>query len=196
MENNKKNIIPDTEKEKEFNKVYRRYSALILNIAYQYLKDSQLAEEVMQEVMFRYYVHMNDSNLVYLKSWLSTIAKNLCINILKKRKYEVITGEIELVSNYRDTVLTEALDPEEQYLETERQRVISGLCEDIFRKLKETNEKEYCAIEALYREEKAKKDIAKDMDMTEGAFYTMLCRAKAKVRKKYVGQYEGIKELW
>lgn len=195
MNNEKKNVIPDSDSVKEFDEVYRKHSTLILNIAHQYLKDEHLAEEVMQEVLFRYYVHMNDKDIVYKKSWLITIAKNLCINILKKRKFELSSHEIELISDYNDIFSTEKLNAENIYLESERQKAIAEICDDIFDELKESNIKEYRAMHEVYRNERPQKEVAKEMGMTEGSFYTMLCRTKGKIRKKYAKRYAEVNKV-
>ena len=195
MDNEKMNIIPDPDSGEDFETIYNKYSLLVLNVAYQYLKDEHLAEEVMQEVMFRYYQHQHDEALVYKKAWMITIAKNLCINILKKRQYEICSDEIEVISGYCDKTKMEELNAENIYLQSERQEILEGICDDMLNSIKRKNLKEYRALHEVYYNGKREKAVAIEMGMTEGSFYTMLCRTKAKIRDRYKERYTKAGEL-
>ena len=53
-----------------WNKIYDDYAKVILNIAADILKDEYLAQYVVQEVMYKYYVYLRENDVEFEKSWL------------------------------------------------------------------------------------------------------------------------------
>ncbi len=67
--------------------IYREMEKAVFLVAYSYLKDKYLAEDVRQEVFVK--VAQNISGYrkgTNAKAWILTIAKNLSLNLLKKRR--------------------------------------------------------------------------------------------------------------
>ena len=66
--------------------LYDRYGALVFSVAFGIVKDRDLAEEVTQDVFFRVWNHADlyDRKQARFKSWLTRIARNRAIDILRK----------------------------------------------------------------------------------------------------------------
>lgn len=58
-----------------WNKIYDDYAKVILNIAADILKDEHLAQDVVQEVMYKYYVYLRENDVEFEKSWLIKVTK-------------------------------------------------------------------------------------------------------------------------
>ena len=72
--------------EKAFDIVYDTYYKLIYFIAYDILKDQYAAEDIMQETFIKLMENIEDYNHKgSFKQYLTTIARNLSLNELKKR---------------------------------------------------------------------------------------------------------------
>ncbi len=69
--------------------VYKEHFATVYRIAYGVLRNSELTEDVCQEVFIKY-AHHHDrlSQTDYVKHWLMRVAKNLAINVSKRRERE------------------------------------------------------------------------------------------------------------
>ena len=68
-----------------FSKFYDRFSSAVYNIAYSILRNENDAEDVLQEVFLKIWngAKNYDSNLGKPKSWVSTLARNKSIDILR-----------------------------------------------------------------------------------------------------------------
>jgi len=73
----------------------------LLNIAYGYLKDAQLAEDIVSEtfatLIEKIHTIKNDKNLA---GFLRTITINKSLNLIRKRKREFFTEEGELLNEH------------------------------------------------------------------------------------------------
>ena len=69
-----------------------RYKDKLINFIYHYLKDSESAEDVVQETMIKLYQKKQYyKEIAKFSTWLYTIAKNLANTELRKRKNRKIT---------------------------------------------------------------------------------------------------------
>jgi len=69
-----------------------RYKDKLINFIYHYLKDSESAEDVVQETMIKLYQKKHYyKEIAKFSTWLYTIAKNLANTELRKRKNRKIT---------------------------------------------------------------------------------------------------------
>ena len=82
-----------------FEKIYNSTCKLVYSICLSYMKDRFLAEDMMQETYLKVYssIHQYQNN-TSPNSWIVTIAKNLCINELKKRK-RYVNIDMEMLDN-------------------------------------------------------------------------------------------------
>lgn len=85
---------------REFRKLVERYHRPVFCFACNLLADSHEAEDITQEVFLAAFDHLSSFNpkRASLQTWLFTIARNRCVNHLK-RKRPIVDGEV--VANLR-----------------------------------------------------------------------------------------------
>lgn len=92
-----------------FEKIYALHFYKVRYFAYNYLKDDELATDVAQEVFVKIWESPNQPD--YTKDvvpYLITIAKNICMNILKRRKIKQKYDDFSL-NNIMETINSESL---------------------------------------------------------------------------------------
>ncbi len=68
--------------------LYKAYAREIYLYLYSLCKDSHLAEDLMQESFCKAILALSPEH-TNMRAWLYTVARNLCLNELKKRSREV-----------------------------------------------------------------------------------------------------------
>lgn len=85
--------------------LYNLYCQAMLNVAYRYVKDRFVAEDVMQDAFIKAFKNIKSyKNEVAFGAWLKRIVINQSIDELKKRKLELVSinEEIYQVENDED----------------------------------------------------------------------------------------------
>ena len=78
--------------ENAYIELVNRYKDKLINFIYNYLGDKESSEDVVQEVMIKLYQKKHYyKEIAKFSTWLFTIAKNLAITELRKRKQRKIT---------------------------------------------------------------------------------------------------------
>ncbi|MBL0332251.1 MAG: RNA polymerase sigma factor [Chlorobiota bacterium] len=105
-----------------FQVIYEKYKARIFHFCLRTLNDREAAKDVLQEVFIRVF----KKNESYKKGtsfpgWLHSIARNLCLNVIRDRKITVEFDEFNFGYNALDTseqdvLLSEILNKEIQRL--------------------------------------------------------------------------------
>ncbi len=99
--------------ENGFNYIYNMYASLVYYISFDILKSKEDAEDIVNETFLKMYASRasirNEKSLKYL---LTTISKNLSINLLNK-KIKMRPLEVEIPSN--DLVVDEFADFKNKY---------------------------------------------------------------------------------
>lgn len=179
--------------EKDFDEFYSTYATLVMNVAMIYLKDEYYAEDIMQEVMFKVYTIPKDKKIESGYAWIAKITRNMCLNFLKKMKFECASDEVMLMLDMMETEEAILLDAEKIYFQEQYEDEITELCEDVFEELtRKKYEKWYEAVRAIYQGGETGKETAKRLNMTENAFYAMLARLRSRMKKLYGARYEDI----
>lgn len=71
----------------EFEDIFYTYSDALYRIAYSYVKDEQAAEEVVQDVFFKFYhTHVQFEGKSHLKTYLTRMVINRCYDYLRSWK--------------------------------------------------------------------------------------------------------------
>lgn len=146
-------------------KVIDQYSDTIFRVSFQYVRNTQDAEDVMQEVFLSLLEHLSRANFQsdeHLKAWLIRVAINKSINLLKsnarRKKREI--GEQVFENRHLDS----------QYDELEAMLFkLSALDREI--------------IYLRYYEGYSAKEIAAFLDKTEKAIFKRLSRARNKLKE-------------
>jgi len=147
-----------------FEKIYNSTCKLVYSICLSYMKDKFLAEDMMQETYLKVYssIHQYQNN-TSPNSWIVTIAKNLCINELKKRK-RYVNIDMEMMDDLTD----------------EQSNQDTPLLDIAFKILKE---KELTIVLLHIIDQRKLVDIAKLLNTSEGTIRWRYNNALNKIRK-------------
>ena len=184
----------------EIKEIYDEYKQLILKVAYYYLKDTELANDIAQETFLLFIQDAEKrkslDEYTNIKAWLTITARNVSYNYLKKMKREVHISEEsdKTLEMYLDDKVQED-SAEKRYINEMRFKKHVTLQECVMAGLLEKNERWYEAIMLTYDRDITQVKAAEIMGMSTQAFYTMLHRAKYWIRKKYGVEYEELDEI-
>ncbi len=89
-----------------FEALYQRYHEMVFNFAARYLRDTDLACDVTQHVFFRLYASMPFPFLnTTLKPWLLRVARNRCLDELRKKR-DIYFSQLESTDSQDDDALS------------------------------------------------------------------------------------------
>lgn len=87
--------MPNGHKENAFRSLYDRHSTPLFRFIYRFTLNNQSAEEIIHDIFIQLlsgkFILDTDSNL---KGWLYTIARNKCLNHLKKNAHEIADDSV------------------------------------------------------------------------------------------------------
>lgn len=88
-----------------FSEVYRRYSGMIHAYCACMINDRSQIEDIFQEVLIRFYQKVADTDAkINTKGFLFTIARNLCLNYIRDKKFTVPIEKFEIqLDTYQPT---------------------------------------------------------------------------------------------
>ena len=162
-----------------FDDLMRKYYPRILNFAYRFSGSRQLAEDLTQDVFMKVY----RSAARYrprskFQTWLYTIAKNTCLNELRRKRAQVLslnegprTDGSELSKELPDP----AADPATEFLQKETEAQVRAAINDLSAKQK-------IAVILRRYEGFTYAEIASTLDVTEKAVKSLLSRAKVNLK--------------
>jgi len=166
------------DEEMALTELVQRYQNEVFRFCFHYLRDIEMAKDAVQEVFLRIYIAREryDSEKKF-KPWMLCIARNLCLNELKRQKlihFETFDGYVENQNyddkNYNEGVETsKILSPFEEFIVKEKQKV---LWEELNNLPEEARE----IVVLRYFERLHAKEIAEILGSTEGAIRTRLHR--------------------
>jgi RNA polymerase sigma-70 factor (ECF subfamily) len=84
---------------KDFEEIFKKYSGFIFQYAYKFLKDKNLAEDVVSETFikfFRFYSAIKDKAIL---KWLIITAKNVMIDILRAKEKSLSLEDFKIPDN-------------------------------------------------------------------------------------------------
>ncbi|MDD6728238.1 MAG: sigma-70 family RNA polymerase sigma factor [Eubacteriales bacterium] len=149
-----------------FDELYNKYASIIFKTAYNYLLNKEDAEDILQEVFFKYFTHnkhFKDGN--HEKAWLLRVTANLCKNALRsKSRHNLQLNETIKIGDYS--------------FENESDSHI-----DLLKTMYELTENQRVAIYLFYYEQIPIKEIAKIMNSNENTVKSHLLRAKDNMKK-------------
>jgi len=83
-ENQLVSAYKDSGDQKYIGELYKRYNRLVFGSCLKYLKDNGLAEDAVNDIFVQITKKLKTHNVEYFKSWLYTVTRNHCIEILRK----------------------------------------------------------------------------------------------------------------
>lgn len=173
-----------------FNQLHQRYRGRILNYAYRMLGSYEIAEEITQETFMRVYSNLDSCRIENVGGWVYTIARNLSLNELRRRKHEPAISlnapisdddSRELIDSIPDTSPSSQQEARRKELEGRIEKAIASLPPKYREVLI------LCGIQGLSYKEAA--DILKCSLQSVGV---RLYRARKLMRKLYFGN-KGVK---
>ena len=165
-----------------------RYQNDIFRFCLHYLREVERSRDLAQETFIRVYVaRARFDGKRKFRPWVLCIARNLCLNDLKRKKTVVMESLEEYASTARsDTgeVFQSAADSPDQHMMTaERHELLDRALATL-----DAESREIVVLRFFQRMQA--RDIAEIVDSTEGAVRTRLHR----ILKTLRGKYEFMKE--
>ncbi|WP_058305917.1 RNA polymerase sigma factor [Gracilibacillus massiliensis] len=163
--------------EEEFRLVYDMFYSRVYRDVYFITKDTHLAQDALQETFVKAYKHMHNlEDKGRMGAWLSTIATRTAIDILRKRKgsNEFLTDDITVQERH-----AQVKDPDVSFLVESK-----FVKEEIIEVLHEMKVEYREVLLLRYIHELSIKEIAVNLDLTEGTVKTRLHRARNAMKQK------------
>ena len=161
-----------------------RYQNDIFRFCLHYLKNVEVAKEMSQETFLRVYSARSRFEVSRkFKPWILCIARNLCLNEIKRRKTVHMETLEEYASSARgesgEVLQTPSDGPYEQLLTKERHRALLEMLETLPDDAREI-------VVLRYFEKLSAREIADTVGSTEGAVRTRLHRILKQLRNSFV----------
>jgi RNA polymerase sigma factor (sigma-70 family) len=77
--------------------LFKRYAPLVMGLCLKYLKDSQVAEDLMMEIFEKLTERLLKHELRNFKSWLFSLSRNECLMVLRKSKLDTTSLDNSLI---------------------------------------------------------------------------------------------------
>lgn len=152
-----------------FEELVRRYQQAVADLAWRFLGDASEARDIAQETFIRFYQAAERYRPERpLKAYLLRIAKNLCLDRLRKKK-PTLADDLD--------VETRDVGPLDALINAERSRQVLGAVQSL-----PTSQR--MAILLQHFEGLSYKETAEVMETTVSAVESLLVRAKKNLRKK------------
>lgn len=167
-----------------------RYQSDIFRFSLHYVKDVERAKELAQETFIRVFVARGrfDPKRKF-RPWVLCIARNLCLNDIKRKKTVAMESLEEFASSARDEsgeVLRSASDgPDEQLMSLERRELVHAALASLDDEAREI-------VMLRFFEKMPAKEIAVVVGSTEGAVRTRLHRILRSLRDKYIDKQQDL----
>lgn len=163
----------------EISFIYQEYGTIILRMCYIYLGTRELAEDALQETFLRvcrsYSEYRNESSM---KTWLTRIAINVCLNMLKANKNSKETSMYDSDNNLIEFPGAEsAVDVE---LKLSLSEYINGLPLDLRQ-----------VVIMFYYMEYNTREISELLDMKRSKVEFYLKKARKLLSKKIKGGFQN-----
>ena len=157
--------------------VYAHQDA-VYNLCYRMLGNSVEAEDAAQEAFLRAYMNLQryDPSRSF-KTWVMSIASNYCIDVIRKRRMQLLSLDEPLPSGDAMALSNNEESPELQALRSEMSDEIQSLLDEL--------QPDYRAAVVLrYWYEYSYAEIADALDTTESAIKSRLFRARQMLAEK------------
>ena len=167
-----------------FDDLMRKYYARILNFAYRLIGNRQLAEDISQDVFMKVY----KSAARYqprskFQTWLYTIAKNTCLNEMRRHRGQVVSLDEPLdteAGELQKEVPDPDADPAAAYLQKEQEKQVRAAIDEL-------PENQKMAVILSRYENFSYAEIAATLEVTDKAVKSLLSRAKVNLKHKLAG---------
>jgi RNA polymerase sigma-70 factor (ECF subfamily) len=156
-----------------FAELFKRYAPLVMGLCLKYLKDSQVAEDLMMEIFEKLTEKLLKHEVRNFKSWLFSLSRNECLMVLRKSKLD-----------------TTSLDNSLLYQEDTSDRAYAGKIETEFKlealdkAMDVLGEDQHKAIRLFYFDFKSYDEIAKLMETPINKVKSLIQNGKRNLKIK------------
>ncbi len=159
-----------------FSNIIKEYQQPIYNFCYRKLRDKDEADDATQEIFIRAYVKLDTYDDEHkFSTWLFSIASHYCIDILRRRRFQVILWDDLYLWNCFPNQDTP--QPEQTLLAAETLQEIQALLS--------TLPPDYCTVVNLkYWQAQSYQEIAQTLNTTVSAVKSRLFRARKMIAVK------------
>jgi len=168
-----------------FETLMKKYYSRILNFIYRFVANKEIAEDLTQEVFLRVFRfgHRYKPKSKF-QTWLYTIAKNICLNELRKNKDFVASLDEPVTAGNEDQQL-QIDDPrrcaaDEELIRNEKAMVIRQA-------INELPENQRLAVILRRYDDFSYVEIAETLGVSDKAVKSLLSRAKVNLRGRLAG---------
>lgn len=152
--------------------IYRRFYTPLLYFILKYVKQQEVAEEILGDVFINLWRHRGDfQTMDHLRAFLYVAAKNASLNNLRSNKYRL---------SFEPLIQSEDLwnkDPD-----TFTQMIQIELIQAIFEEVERLPQKQKQVFNLTYFEDKTAEEIAKQLNISVASVYTNRSRALSTLR--------------
>jgi RNA polymerase sigma-70 factor, ECF subfamily len=168
----------------DFDTLVYAHGRFVLNIAYSVLRNSEDAEDVVQETFFRAFRSGSLEKIEHMRAWLGRIAWRLALNRVRSR-----SGSQQRVQSdeWLRTLPSQETGAEELLIRKEREALLERVLLSLPRDLKET-------FVLLTVEEMTSRNAAEIMGIPESSVRNRLLRARKLVKEKLAALMEESNE--
>lgn len=168
--------------QRAYERLMERYYDSIYFMILRLVNNMTDAEELTQETFAKVFRNLKKYNPKYpFSSWLFSIATNISIDFLRKRKEVEVS--IDANDEYAEFYIPESgtLNPEEHFIQKQRVKALRN-------KVEALREQYRILIELRYFEEYTYEEISEELSLPMGTVKTQLHRAKAQLLKSMKGK--------
>lgn len=157
---------------KSFEDIVNRYETIVVRFVYSIIRDKQLAEDITQEVFISVYnkLYTFDSRYKF-SNWILRIAKNRCIDYVRKYK-KMNEASIDEVVN----ITSREVSPEETIVFKETKHIIEKYVSGL-------NELDKQIILLRYSQKSTFSDISKILEISESSVKRRYYKVKDQFKK-------------
>jgi len=158
-----------------------KYQEQIFRICIGYIHNEDDANDLTQETFIKAFNNLSSFKFKSsFSTWVYRIAVNICLNHLRKRKVNIldrIENSLDSLTSKTTMRVTDYSNPEEILITEEHRKVI-------FNEIDKLSDKQKTAFILSKYDELPQKEIAKIMQITEGAVESLIQRAKNNLQKR------------
>lgn len=172
-----------------YTEIFRANVNDVYKTALHYSENQHTAEEIVQEVFYKLYLHIDHINVDAVSGWLLTTTRRMAMNYKRDHQREIPTEEV-----YEDTydlLAEEALEDKftKALYEAQCREFLDKILDEMFY----ANERWYDAVTITYGLGKPQKEVAEGMGVSVEGLHSMLHRVKKWVKKNYGKEYDRLK---
>ncbi len=164
-----------------FESLLRRNYRNVLNFIYRFMGRRDIAEDLTHEVFLRVYQSASDYEpRCRFRTWLYTIAKNLCLNELRRKSHRMQSLDdpgLQQVDPMPKALPDASLPPDESLVRNERAAAVRAAIDEL-------PENQRLAVILRRYDDFSYEQIAATLNTSEKAVKSLLSRAKEHLKKK------------